>query len=786
MKTWSTYIILAAFILAGCSDEIPDSPVIPPVIPDEDGTVALTIQFPNSGVPSTYAVTADEENKIYNLHILSFIHNSSSSSSILDDKLAYCIEVDATSILDSTTTNIKKAINVKIKNMIERQRLVLVANVPSSVILSTVCAEGRKMSEIINDLRFSGVAWRTDPITTASFPMFGQMTDSIRFHSQSAEIKHKITFYMIRAVAKVNVGVDMYGTGDPALGFGEIFKIQKVYVYNASESGYIAPHDDYLKHVPANDPPDNRVDTVLDKVNLITGGSRATFDVAFPSSGNILERSIYIPESGVLNVSENYTPAFLVVEATYDGGTYWYRIDFTQGNSYVPVLRNHNYVFNITGVRAPGYTSPDAAANAPVSQFSALVLNDTRDIGLKEVVYTDDYYLAVSSTYIEVNEEVQDVWIDVKSTFTGGAWSTIGKTWVGDIATRTPGVGVLDSFILHTGANTTGAPIINSVVVKSGMLTTPKITIVQRPGANSYITKPGIAASDKQVTIYVKSADKDVLLPPRSISYTYTTDPAQYTPVTLWHTSGIDPTSITYSAINAGSFDVKAEGEGSFVVGMRSIATGKILYSWHIWVTNDNLNDSTKYKSNNGFIFMDRNLGATSSTDYGLYYQWGRKDPFVPGSTPAFGVDTIKPYINYLDSAIQHPDRFYAVPYTSPFDWIGTGGHNNMWTTMDGEKGPYDPCPFGWRVPEVKDGGSGSPWHNFTGITVNGVTYPSAGYLDAFSGERSDAGISGGGDGGVWGATAYAQQAYIYKFNTGTTSSFRAYGYPVRCVKDTR
>jgi hypothetical protein len=214
-------------------------------------------------------------------------------------------------------------------------------------------------------------------------------------------------------------------------------------------------------------------------------------------------------------------------------------------------------------------------------------------------------------------------------------------------------------------------------------------------------------------------------------------------------------------------------------------ASGKILYSWHIWVTNYNPNDPATQKSNNGFIFMDRNLGAMKNgvdvTSYGLYYQWGRKDPFAPGSLPAFGVDTINPYANNLELAIQHPDTFYAVPYTSPYNWIGTGANNSLWSAADGKKGFYDPCPFGWRVPVVKDSGNGWPWRGISSNTGNGATYPKAGYLDAFSGRQDDAGTGGG----VWAASASGQQAYLFKFITGASSSWRANAYPVRCVKDT-
>ena len=63
--------------------------------------------------------------------------------------------------------------------------------------------------------------------------------------------------------------------------------------------------------------------------------------------------------------------------------------------------------------------------------------------------------------------------------------------------------------------------------------------------------------------------------------------------------------------------------------------SGSILWSWHIWVTDDEIELSPA----NGLVWHDRNLGAASKTpgdinNRGLLYQWGRKEPFLPSSAP--------------------------------------------------------------------------------------------------------------------------------------------------------
>ena len=71
--------------------------------------------------------------------------------------------------------------------------------------------------------------------------------------------------------------------------------------------------------------------------------------------------------------------------------------------------------------------------------------------------------------------------------------------------------------------------------------------------------------------------------------------------------------------------------QGNALIGLFD-AWGNCIWSWHIWVASYNP-DSSAQTYASGAVFMDRNLGAigtdyTQSAACGLYYQWGRKDPF--------------------------------------------------------------------------------------------------------------------------------------------------------------
>lgn len=170
-------------------------------------------------------------------------------------------------------------------------------------------------------------------------------------------------------------------------------------------------------------------------------------------------------------------------------------------------------------------------------------------------------------------------------------------------------------------------------------------------------------------------------------------------------------------------------------------SNGTILWSWHIWVADWDV-EATAQNYGNGIIMMDRNLGALNIADndsrsYGLMYQWGRKDPFVAPvsennfaqTTPANSLSSVDNIADY-DYSIQNPRVALRGSWNN---------NNNLW---DNEKTIYDPCPAGWRVP---DGSNNSPWASIREMGWNGngtlvyfdtidsdmAYYPTGGYADS-------------------------------------------------------
>ena len=111
-----------------------------------------------------------------------------------------------------------------------------------------------------------------------------------------------------------------------------------------------------------------------------------------------------------------------------------------------------------------------------------------------------------------------------------------------------------------------------------------------------------------------------------------------------------------------------------------------------------------------GKYMMDRNLGArlTSFTSavyptvsnlsdyFGLYYQYGRKDPFPT----AGAVSTASGPVSIAESA-RNPGVFYTKADNG--DWnLNSDVILDLWAGKSDtvlEKSALDPCPAGWRVP---------------------------------------------------------------------------------------
>lgn len=231
--------------------------------------------------------------------------------------------------------------------------------------------------------------------------------------------------------------------------------------------------------------------------------------------------------------------------------------------------------------------------------------------------------------------------------------------------------------------------------------------------------------------------------------------------VLLWQDAEGVITSVGYDNTDKGylTFSVSQNNitECNALVAAKS--AGTIVWSWHIWVTPQTLESLTEVDTgdyayhvapvNVGFVTTSKttktyignqckvkatldgvNIGFTviqpdaikteELTGYNPYYQWGRKDPFLPSNGTAntdhtayslSGTTTgiIKyPYRTYVQNAIKEPTKINGVSdYNS--SWCYGNDKYNLWDINNNgtdntvakatSKTVYDPCPPGFCVP---------------------------------------------------------------------------------------
>ncbi|RHA81912.1 fimbrillin family protein [Segatella copri] len=256
----------------------------------------------------------------------------------------------------------------------------------------------------------------------------------------------------------------------------------------------------------------------------------------------------------------------------------------------------------------------------------------------------------------------------------------------------------------------------------------------------------------------------------------------------------------TYNGIGNQPLYVKAVGgkKGNVVVGVKKKGAGKdaYLWSWHLWITEEP-------QLVGGF--MDRNLGATSAnpTDgaktRGLYYQFGRKDPFTGDidrydiNGTSIGKTTVTSGKVTFAKAMQTPAVFYTYGNNSTYDWASPNNYTSKkWndiTDADG-KSLFDPSPKGWRLPNRENFSNFSTttftWDNSNnGRTYEGNWFPAAGYRDSDDGSMNRVGSYGYS----WSSSPYnGNNGYNLGFYSGnvdpSNNSNRAYGFSVRCVQE--
>ncbi len=412
-QTYLTIFILLGVWLTSCQDE-DNRGILPPVIDGNKVEVTIATNVPALTVQTRADATADE-NKLASVDILVFEKDGE------NEVFAYRTKNtnDLSEFEEGDDIYVKTKLTLSEDG--EKYRIVLLANLRSE--LDALFGNddfkfaGDQKEVVLEKIKFEQTGtWSAADEPFRALPMWGQNAAAVEITSTT----NFEAINLIRGVARIELGV--YIQNNEMSNQKNLFDIQEVKVYNVRKQGYAVPD------------PDN-VDVTKKEVTAPTlvSGSGVIESLAYGGSyidDNQLA-SIYVNEA--LNVEGDGSKAsnalYLIVKAIYRGddannetATY-YKIDFyDDSNTLVNILRNFDYNMRIIEVKGPGSDSEEGAN----SNNLTTALTGWSNGNMKYVVFSGQYYLAVSESSMSVPKAEDTHSFLVRTNYPGG-WSAEAK-----------------------------------------------------------------------------------------------------------------------------------------------------------------------------------------------------------------------------------------------------------------------------------------------------------------------------------------------------------------------
>ena len=581
-----------------------------------------------------------------------------------------------------------------------------------------------------------------------------------------------------------------------------------------------------------------------------------------PVNDDVDNAAYFIPRTDNNSISGTQNKTYLLVKLSGRG---WYRLDFynqkplrEDASKDVPVLnlqRNTHYAFSIVEVGSNGYATEEEAASNDgynVAYDMDIITGHGASNGQYSLVLDRENILLASVS----NSGSNTIEVLNMSAYIPKPQNTI-STYKVRLLSKNDQIKLIDE-----GGNEVKEL---NLMKPSEILTTgnsERTLTMKYSGANVYDSYLEISLGNivKKISIDIQTSNCYLM------DFATSTNQVLYIPVMQANRDGVEritpddvlePFIVWSDQPNVTKENLKMVYEqdklrikitndvafsGNVVVGVK--LNNVIKWSWHIWSMDNTvleLNNTLKiydFRADhenqcNGYVFMDRNLGAYTlvkdgrASDVGLLYQFGRKDPFpgsangstteqtiyhegtpytLAGSHPSLGACLVDMNsTNNLEYSIQHPSQFikgmlsssddggvYSVDwYTNDYTLV----NNNLWLTDARKKTAYNPCPIGWVTPY---GGMLGPWYglhiNHATVETNGLTIADVGYFP-FTPYRNDK-----GDLSFYNSD-YTNTALTLRWGTNNSSrisgtSFtstsiigseeilRAMGEPIRCVRE--
>ena len=431
------YTLIVAFLaismgiplVQGCSDPFDEYGNGGTEMPVREGWTSVSMSVEGLGLrnPLTRSLTPEGENSTAAERIRVLVFDK-------DNKFSY--EAKVTSYIPSGDPADKKdkgTMTLLAKNTPsgDTSTFVMLANVTRSANTDADGLAGKTREEVMQLFTFSmpdkGV-WKDGEL-----PMWGA-SDPVRVDHSAGAVPKLGTVYLVRAVARVDVGLNLSNMSEGASTFDEKaggiegITLTKVFFYNTNTTGRVSPFENRIYWDEANRKA--KQPSIPDPAPAVTGKIDRTSSIV---DEKILLREVYVPEAVNVptaatqgangetlpeNNTENYLKRpYIVVGLTGadksrpDKETF-FRIDYLKRTGaeadatyeYLPLLRNHRYLVNIKAVGGPGFDTEEDARKGPAANimYNVVVWNESI---MSDVLYDGQYMLGVSADHFTFYRE---------------------------------------------------------------------------------------------------------------------------------------------------------------------------------------------------------------------------------------------------------------------------------------------------------------------------------------------------------------------------------------------
>ena len=431
------YTLIVAFLaismgiplVQGCSDPFDEYGNGGTEMPVRDGWTSVSMSVEGLGLRNslTRSLTPEGENSTAAERIRVLVFDK-------DNKFSY--EAKVLSYIPSGDPADKKGkgtMTLLAKNTPsgDTSTFVMLANVTRSANTDADGLAGKTREEVMQLFTFSmpdkGV-WKDGEL-----PMWG-VSDPVRVEHSAGAVPKLGTVYLVRAVARVDVGLNLSNTSEGASTFDEKaggiegITLTKVFFYNTNTTGRVSPFENGIYWDEANRKA--KQPSIPDPAPAVTGKIDRTSSIV---DEKILLREVYVPEAVNVptaatqggngetlpeNNTENYLKRpYIVVGLTGadksrpDKETF-FRIDYLKRTGaeadatyeYLPLLRNHRYLVNIKAVGGPGFDTEEDARKGPAANimYNVVVWNEST---MSDVLYDGQYMLGVSADHFTFYRE---------------------------------------------------------------------------------------------------------------------------------------------------------------------------------------------------------------------------------------------------------------------------------------------------------------------------------------------------------------------------------------------